>query len=102
MIICDYTCDKCEVVFEATVESPAPDDIECVECHGAARWMPSASVGCRVRRVEVVRGRWEPPERRTYLDTRKLGEGQSMDEFKAERRKVWDERRRQTVKELLR
>lgn len=90
-------------------KSHPPDESYYCACDGYAKscaqpavWTPSASVGCRVRRVEVTRGKWEPPERRTYLDTRKLGEGQSMDEFKAERKKVWDERRRQTVKELLR
>ncbi len=89
MIICDYTCEACEVVFEATVASPAPDEIECPECSAAARWTPSALVGCRVRRVEVTRGRWEKPERKTFLDTRKLGEGQSPEEFSAERKKMW-------------
>lgn len=84
-------------------ECAGPDGSTGVtECYLNATWTPSASVGCRVRRIEVTRGKWEPPERKTFLDTRKLGEGQSMDEFQAERKKVWAERRRQTVKELLR
>lgn len=131
MVAC-YTCPEhgefdCEVRRDENGE--APDAVECpaesdimvqiandrsmtftsdeerrhfLACGIVSDWTPSASVGCRVRRIEVTRGKWEPPERKTFLDTRKLGEGQSMDEFKAERKKVWDERRRQTVKELLR
>lgn len=115
MVAC-YTCPvdgefDCEVRRDENGE--APDVIPCpliepgsedegLRCGMPATWTPSASVGCRVRRIEVVRGKWEPPERKTYLDTRKLGEGQSMDEFKAERKKLWTERRMQTVKELLR
>lgn len=88
----------------------APGAPDCKVCEGRAyapcarecTWTPSAAVGCRVRRVEVVRGKWEPPERKTYLDTRKLGEGQDVSEFQAERKKVWAEQRRKRVKELLR
>lgn len=97
MIICDYTCEACAIVFESAVPSPAPDDVECHECGGRATWTPSALVACRVRRVEVVRGGWQKPERPTYLDTRELGEGQSMDEFRAKRKAVWEERRKADV-----
>ena len=55
-----------------------------------------------MRRVEVVRGKYEKPERPTYLDTRKLGEGQDIEEFRAERARIWDEKRRADVKDLLR
>lgn len=83
----------------------APGGAHCNVCDGrahapcglAADWTPSALVGCRVRRVEVTRGRWEKPERPTYLDTRKLGEGQSMEEFQAERKKVWQRKREAEV-----
>lgn len=65
----------------------------CKACRLPATWTPSADIACKVRRIEAVRGKWEKPERKTYLDTRKLGEGQSVDEFRAERRKVWREQR---------
>ena len=74
----------------------------CTVCREPATWTPSPSIACRVRRVEVVRGKWERPERKTYLDTRELGEGQSMEEFRAKREKVWEERRREDIKEMLR
>jgi hypothetical protein len=66
-----------------------------------ATWTPTP-IACRVRRVEVVRGNYEKPERKTYLDTRKLGEGQDPAEFQAERKKIWNEERHRKVKELLR
>lgn len=119
-IIGTYTCPEhgefdCEVRRDARGE--APDVIECpvvyqlfegspefgmVHCRLESRWTPSPSIACRVRRVEVVRGKWEKPERKTFLDTRELGEGQSMEEFRAKREKVWEERRREDIKEMLR
>jgi hypothetical protein len=113
-----YTCPE-HGEFDATLErldnGDAPDFAECphevpagdvhvewVPWGLPGTWTPSAAIGCRVRRVEVVRGGWEKPERKTYLDTRKLGEGQDVGEFQAERKKVWAEQRRKRVKELLR
>lgn len=55
-----------------------------------------------VRRVEAVKGKWEKPERKTFLDTRNLGEGQELDDFRADRERIWDEKRKQDLKELLR
>lgn len=87
----------------------APGAPDCLLCDGAcvspcsreATWTPSP-VGCRVRRVEVTRGKYEKPERKTYLDTRKLGEGQPIEEFQAERRKIWrDVRMDQARKEFV-
>lgn len=116
-IVCVYTCPEhgafdAEVVREA--DGGAPEIIQCGaeigiraeggmmhHCEHAATWTPSA-VACRVRRIEVSRGKWESPERKTYLDTRKLGEGQSVEEFQAERKKVWNDQRHKRVKDLLR
>lgn len=111
-----YTCPE-HGEFDATLDreanGDAPDYAECPwdyfdddgemrgPCGLQATWTPSAAIGCRVRRVEVVRGGWEKPERKTYLDTRKLGEGQSVEEFKTERKKIWNEQRHRRVKELL-
>lgn len=116
-ILCTYMCPE-HGEFDAMVErdenGEAPDVITCdaldplpgdeaesVMCCLDATWTPSP-ISCRVRRVEVVRGNYEKPERHTYLDTRKLGEGQDPAEFQAERKKIWTEERRKRVKELLR
>ena len=108
-IVCVYSCPE-HGDFDAEVQrdekGDAPDEVKCMEwlpqkhpeivghnypttyCGKWATWTP-APVACRVRRVEVTRGKWGKPERPTFLDTRKLGEGQSDEEFRAERRKVW-------------
>lgn len=110
-IVASYTCPE-HGTFDAEVKrmenGEAPDEVECPielkpqsQCLATAIWTPSADIACRVRRIEVTRGKWEKPERKTYLDTRKLGEGQSPEEFQAERKKMWDEQRRAKVKELL-
>lgn len=125
-IVAVYTCPL-HGEFDAKVRrlenGEAPDSIQCGDdveagttthpltggpaivferCELEAAWTPSPTVACRVRRIEVVRGKWEKPERKTYLDTRKLGEGQDIEEFQAERKNVWTEQRRRRVKELLR
>src|SRR5688572_6427817 len=92
MILVDYFCAACDSDQEHMVDAPAPDFVECEFCSEQAQWVPSAIIG-RVRRVEAVRGKWEKPERPTYLDTHDLGEGQSVEEFQAKRRKVWRDHR---------
>jgi hypothetical protein len=121
-LVCTYRCPT-HGEFDAGVErdanGDAPDEIKCMEwmpqeqpeivghnhpttyCGQWATWTPTP-IACRVRRVEVVRGNWEKPERKTFLDTRKLGEGQDPAEFQAERKKIWNEERHKKVKELLR
>lgn len=105
-IVCVYTCPEhgefdCEVQRDGRGE--APDVIACpilmedeCRCGLLCTWTPTP-VASRVRRFEVVKGKWEKPERPTYLDTRRLGEGQSMEEFRAERRAVWERKRQQDV-----
>ena len=96
-IVCVYTCPR-HGEFDAEVNrdesGSAPDFADCgsLGCQLKATWTPVA-ISCRVRRVEVVRGKYEKPERKTYLDTTDLGEGQSDEEFRAQRRKIWREHR---------
>lgn len=54
----------------------------------------------RVRRVEVARGGYQRAERPTWTDTTNLGEGQDLDDWKADRAKVWEADRQQQNKEL--
>lgn len=115
-IVAVYTCPV-HGEFDAEVQrdenGEAPDvvicshlgdpgsDIDDLQCCEDSVWTPSP-VAARVRRIEAVRGKWEKPERNTYLDTRDLGEGQDPSDFWAKRKQVWDERRREKVKALLR
>lgn len=102
-VLAVYTCEE-HGPFDAEVQrepnGDTPDEVPCVECSAPATWTPSAVMG-KVKAWEVVRGKYEKPERPTYLDTRELGEGQSYDDFKAKRAKVWDEKRWRETKELL-
>lgn len=83
--------------------NPADDDAHFeahARCGIDAHYCVSAPrVG--VRRVEAVRGGWQKPERKTWLDTRNLGEGQELDDFRADREKIRDEERRASLKELI-
>lgn len=86
----------------------APGAADCDLCNGTSRsvcsrdatWTPSPVAG-RVRLVEVVRGKWEKPEHRTYLDTRELGEGQDPEEFWDKREAIWDDERHKMIKDEL-
>ena len=100
MILCDYLCGGCTATFEAMVGSPAPDDVICPECGSMAAWSPSPVLG-RVKSIEVSRGGYAKPDRKTWLDTRELGEGMPLAEFKAKRRKIREEQTWRETKELL-
>ena len=105
----DYECPA-HGRFEREVERDAngdpPATVECghprdtiwgrVYCTNIAEYCISAPL-VRVRKVEAVRGKWERPERPTFTDTRNLGEGQSLADWKADRAKVWEEKRKQDV-----
>lgn len=101
-IVAEYTCDACglfDVLVDRDASGGAPDEVPCIECAAPATWTPSAVAG-HVRRVEVVRGGWQKPERKTWLDTRELGEGQSLGEFREKRRAIRAEQRRREIKDL--
>lgn len=68
-------------------------------CEQPATWTPSV-VACRVRRIEAVKGKWEKPERKTYLDTRDLADGMDIDDFREKRAQIWEEKRQAEVMEI--
>jgi hypothetical protein len=51
----------------------------------------------RVNPIEAVKGKSQKPERKTWTDTRNIAEGQPVYEWKEERAKVWEEKRKQDV-----
>jgi hypothetical protein len=55
----------------------------------------------RVKLVEVVRGKYQKPEFDTWTNTENLGEGQDLDDWIADRDKVWERDRENSIKELL-
>ena len=99
MIVCDYICTSpdCGDVQEHTVPSPAPDIVECETCGEEAHWLPSPIRGS-VRVGEVERGKVAKPDSPMFCDTRELGEGMPLSEWKAKRAKMYEERRFQERK----
>jgi hypothetical protein len=116
MILADFTCPE-HGRFEALAPSdadshpcpallppwedhgPAGDLEDGGVCQATSPWSPSPVHG-RVRTAEVQRGGVDKPASPFYLDTRKLGEGQPYEEFRAERDKLYAERRHKESKEL--
>lgn len=108
-IVAVYTCPE-HGEFDAEVQrdanGEAPDSVPCPEiitmtskthdCRCESYWTPS-SVACRVRRVEAVKGRWEKPERETFLDTRDLAEGMDVEDWQAKRAAIWEKKRQEDV-----
>lgn len=129
MIVTDYLCPL-HGHFEATVEAPSPDEMPCpgeVHMHGegapdvehtpaelaameaggltarcglSSPWSPTAMHG-KVKAWEVERGGWEKPERQSFLDTRELGEGQDIQDFREKRSAIRDQERKAAVMEML-
>jgi len=94
---------------DPAVSRPCPmpigcDDDGCTKEHAPCA-LPSPYVISAplvgVRRVEAVKGGWQKPERPTWLDTRDLGEGQDIDEWRQKREAIRDQQRRDSLKELL-
>ncbi len=114
--IADYHCPvhgRFEISVERTAEGDAPDTVFCPvtpecyreidpaeyyvpTCAETATWCISAPLA-RVNPIEAVKGKWTKPERPTYTDTRNLGEGQPLYEWKEDRAKVWEDRRKADV-----
>jgi putative FmdB family regulatory protein len=95
LIVAEYSCPECGE-FEATVKRPTPDELDCPTCGATATWVISAPIG-RVKRGEVTQGKYEPPPA-GYMDTRAIGEGQPLEEFRADRRKLRAEERKREIK----
>jgi hypothetical protein len=119
-IVADYECPV-HGRFEATVEreqnGDPPEEVKCQHwldesetIAAGHEWFGYPTLFCgqwspyrisapltRVRKVEAVKGGWTKPGKKTYTDTRSLGEGQSLADWKADRAKVWEERRQEDV-----
>lgn len=109
MILADFECPE-HGPFEAFVDAdaetaPCPEMVsgyegealgdaggDGVPCAEVCRWLPTPIHGS-VRLGEVTRGPVAKPDSPMFLDTRALGEGMPMKEWKAKRRKLYEERR---------
>jgi hypothetical protein len=70
-----------------------------VYCQARSTWTASPTMG-RVRLGEVHRGPNERPPNAMSLDTRKMGEGQSLAEFREERAKIRHEHRQSEIRDF--
>jgi hypothetical protein len=98
LIANEYLCDS-HGRFSALVDRDGPDWHACPTCSTPSIWVISAPMG-RVRLAEVERGGVSKPDSPMYLDTRELGEGMGMDEWRAKRDKLYEDRRHQESKDL--
>ncbi len=113
MILADFCCSE-HGLFEALVDADAeshPCPVWMVHGHAnpatsveapcdyPSPWSPSPVRG-RVRIGEVVRGGVDKPDSPMYLNTRELGEGMPMSEWREKRDKMYAERRHKESKDL--
>jgi len=68
----------------------------------AAPFVISAPARVKVRAVEAHRGGYQKAEVPTWTDTTNLGEGQDLDDWKADRAKVWERENERQAMELAR
>lgn len=99
-ILVDYECEPCGVRWESLEDRPAPVRV----LHVACGKMADRLIGAPKPRVATVlptpvqRGRYEDRPGPRAVDTRAIADGASVSEWKAQRRKVWQEHRYQQVK----
>lgn len=79
------------------IEVPAGGvELEYVECGAVAEWRISSPLA-RVNRIEAIKGKSQKPERKTWTDTTAIGEGQPLYEWREDRAKIWEEKRKEDV-----
>lgn len=98
-------------------ELPCPDRLTVVDscalyatprhggsvCGLTSPYVISAPARVKVRLVEAaVRGKSEKPEFKTWTNTDNLAEGQDLEDWRADRAKVWEEQAWKDAKEIAR
>ncbi len=111
VVAAEYMCPdhgRFEMDVQRTAEGDAPDEMECPwpadegdadygPCPHRATWCISAPM-TRVQKVTAaVKGKWQKPEHKTWTDTSNLAEGQPLYEWKEDRAKIWEEKRKRDV-----
>ncbi len=84
-------------VIPCPVELVVESELDAPTCGLPATYCISAPM-TRVRKIEAVnKGKWQKPEHKTWTDTSAIAEGQPLYEWKEDRAKVWEEKRKQDV-----
>lgn len=90
----EYLCRRCGDRIESLEERGRERvDIPC-PCGAVADPCISA-VAYRVQQATVTRGKWDPPPAPTAMDaTQSVGAGQSLQAWRKERKRMWQEKKR--------
>lgn len=88
----DFSCEE-HGVFDALIQRGLREPQPCPACGRDSEMVMSAPLG-RVKLGEVTRGKVEPAPSPYALDTQPLADGMPLGEFKKQRRKLWDDKRR--------
>jgi hypothetical protein len=84
----EFLCEK-HGRFESLERAPVPESVPCPTCARAAPAVISAVASKTCWASAGPKGKPDPAPRPTATDTIPLGEGQTYNEWKANRRKVW-------------
>jgi len=96
----EYFCEHCRLRFESFVDSPGPKWLECSTCERPAERVISAPLAKRFV-VTVDRGRPAETPYPTAMDTQKLADGMKQSEWRAQRKRLRDERRRARIRRMV-
>ena len=96
LVLADYLCPK-HGRFEALQARSETDSAPCPTCGASSPWAPTPVAG-RVKRGEVVQGKFEPPPNELALDTRALADGMPLSEWRAKRKRINRDHTRKVVR----
>jgi len=71
-------------------------------CARVSPWSPTKAPPMRLRRVEATRGNHEKPDHKGWCDTQGIEDGQSFDDWEADREAVAEDLRKELVTEMVR
>lgn len=102
VLVQDFECPE-HGRFELET-APDLDFVPCPfdDCPHDAEWRIAAPGHVKVKAGEVTRGGYQKPERPGWLDTRELGEGMPLDEWKAKRAALREQERKAEVMKFKR
>lgn len=100
LIVVEFICDEHGRFDGIYPRSDIPDTELCPECGTPSSYAISAP-GLRFARFEVQRGGVAEKPNPYAMDTRPLADGMTQAEWKAQRRKLRQDQRRQEIKKIL-
>jgi hypothetical protein len=99
VVVCN--CDACRGAAVTMQDIALPGlTVHVQRCGLASPWTPSL-ISFRMRRVEATRGNHERAQHKGWLDTSNLEEGQSFDDWQADREAVHEELRKDLVMQMV-